>query len=108
MFGQLAPGFQRSQAWSSPPGSRPGFRAAVARQPKNAELRVRWGRLFLERFQPGEAETLFNEALEIDPKHAGAVLGLALVASENFDRRAMELAESRAAEEPDELDEQPT
>ena len=33
-------------------------------QPKNADLRVRWGRLFLERFNPAEAQQLFKEALE--------------------------------------------
>ena len=87
-------------AAQTPQAANDAFRAAVARQPKNAELRVRWGRLFLERFQPGEAETLFNEALEIDPKHAGAVLGLALVASETFDRRAVELAEKAVQLDP--------
>jgi Tfp pilus assembly protein PilF len=57
------------------------FRSAVAQQPKSAALKVRWGRLYLDRFQPADAEALFTEALEIDPKNAEAVLGLALVAS---------------------------
>lgn len=68
------------------------FRAAVAAQPKNADLRVRWGRLFLERFQKAEAQQLFKEALEINPNHAGATLGMALIASDGFDKRAVELA----------------
>jgi tetratricopeptide (TPR) repeat protein len=68
------------------------FRAAVERQPKDAALRVRWGRLYLANSQPADAEKLFQEALEIDANNAGAVLGLALVASETFDRQAPELA----------------
>src|SRR5688572_21279277 len=41
------------------------FRAAVAAQPANADVRVRWGRLFLERFNKAEAHQLFKEALTI-------------------------------------------
>src|SRR6266566_2340123 len=37
------------------------FRAAVDKNPKNAEYRVRWGRLFLERYNPSEAGKLFQE-----------------------------------------------
>lgn len=77
------------------------FKAAVARSPKNAEFRVRWGRLFLERFNSAEAANLFQEALEIDPKHAGALLGLARVAGESFaDRKAVELAEQAIESDP--------
>src|SRR5215213_1032254 len=36
------------------------FRAAVAAQPANADVRVRWGRLFLERFNKAEAHQLFK------------------------------------------------
>src|SRR6476469_5603033 len=32
------------------------FKLAVAQQPKNPEIRTRWGRLFLERFNPAEAQ----------------------------------------------------
>jgi len=68
------------------------FRAAVERQPKNADYRVRWGRLYYEHFQPNEAKDLFLEALEIRKDHAGAILGLALVASDGFEQKAVELA----------------
>src|ERR1700694_4224250 len=40
------------------------FRLAVKNNPKNAEYRVRWGRLFLERYVPAEAGKLFQEAIE--------------------------------------------
>src|SRR5579863_5237155 len=53
------------------------FRTAVARADRNARYRVRWGRLFRERFDDQEAANLFNEALQRDAKNAEAYLGLA-------------------------------
>jgi tetratricopeptide (TPR) repeat protein len=76
------------------------FRVAVAAHPKNPNLRVRWGRLFLERFNKAEAMSLFKEALEIDGNHAGALLGLALVASEGFDKQAVEYATKALESDP--------
>src|SRR5947207_2034511 len=51
------------------------FRLAVQKNPKSAEYRVRWGRLFLERYVPGEAGKLFQEAIGINDKDANAYLG---------------------------------
>ena len=68
------------------------FEALVAAHPRNAEYRVRMGRLFLERFNATEAAKLFSEALEIDPKQAGALLGLALVAADGYEARAVDFA----------------
>jgi tetratricopeptide (TPR) repeat protein len=76
------------------------FRLAVEREPKNADYRVRWGRLYLERYQPADAAELFREALAIEEKHAGALLGLALVASEGFEAKAVELAEAALKSDP--------
>ncbi|HXG34571.1 MAG TPA: tetratricopeptide repeat protein, partial [Bryobacteraceae bacterium] len=76
------------------------FAAAVERSPKNALYRVRWGRLFLDRTQRQDAAELFQEALKLEPNHAGALLGLALVASDGFERRAIELAEKALAADP--------
>ena len=76
------------------------FRIAVEREPQNADLRVRWGRLFLERFNKAEAAKLFEAALELQPNHAGALLGLALVAADGFDMRAVQLAEKACAADP--------
>lgn len=76
------------------------FRTAVSLNPKNADYRVRWGRLFLERVQKQDATKLFQEALQIDPNDAGALLGLARVASEGFDSKAVELAEKAASIDP--------
>lgn len=77
------------------------FRQAAARDPKNPALKTRWGRLLLERFNPAEATDLFNEALEVDKDYAPALLGLALAASENFDRRALTLAKTAVEKAPD-------
>ena len=76
------------------------FRALVNGHPRNAEYRVRWGRLFLERFQPADAAQLFQEALKIDANNAGAFLGLALVAAEDFESQAVDLARKALAADP--------
>ncbi len=76
------------------------FRAAIDQAPQNPDYRVRWGRLFLERFNKEEAAKLFQEALGIDEKHAGALVGMALVASEGFERKAVELAEKATQSDP--------
>ena len=73
------------------------FRDAVKQHPKSVEYRVRWGRLFLERFNKDEAKGLFEEALEINKDDAGASLGLALVAAEGFSSAAVHFA-TRATE----------
>jgi tetratricopeptide (TPR) repeat protein len=68
------------------------FRDAVAQADRNATYRVRWGRLMHERFNNTEAENLFEEALERDPKNAPAYLGLALVSADGFDSKAVKWA----------------
>ena len=76
------------------------FRALVAAHPRNAEYRVRWGRLFLERYEPDDAAKLFNEALEIEPKRADALLGLALVAADGFEAQAVVFAHKALDADP--------
>ncbi|HTX36324.1 MAG TPA: tetratricopeptide repeat protein [Bryobacteraceae bacterium] len=76
------------------------FRVLVDKFPKNAEYRVRWGRLFLEHWQPDEAAGLFNEALGIDKNYAPAYLGLALIAEENFEGHAEDLAKKALELDP--------
>ena len=65
------------------------FRAAVAQSDDNALYRVRWGLLLHERFNNTDAEGLFKEALQRDPKNAQAYLGLALVSEDGFDNNAI-------------------
>ncbi|MBZ5609406.1 MAG: tetratricopeptide repeat protein [Acidobacteriia bacterium] len=76
------------------------FRALVKDHPKSAEYRVRWGRLFLERFVPTEAGGLFQEAIAIDKNDAQAYLGMALVAAQDFGSKAVEFAEKAAELDP--------
>ncbi len=76
------------------------FRTLVDAQPRNAEFRVRWGRLLLERFNPQDAAKLFHEALDINPKQADALLGLALVAADGFEAQAREFAKKALELDP--------
>jgi cellulose synthase operon protein C len=76
------------------------FRAAVNESPNNANYRVRWGRLMHERFNNKDANDLFNEALQRDPKNAQAYLGLALVSADGFDNKAVEEAKKAIELDP--------
>lgn len=68
------------------------FRDEVKAKPKDAALRVRWGYLYMDHWQPEEAGNLFDEALEIDPKNWSALIGLAQLAADGFSARANEYA----------------
>jgi len=76
------------------------FKQLVAQHPENPDYRVRWGRLYLEHWQPDVASDLFNEALQIKKDHAGALLGLALVAADGFEARAADLAKKALESDP--------
>ncbi len=76
------------------------FKALVEREPKNAEYRERWGRLYYDVGQDEDAANLFNEALGIDPNDARALAGLALIASETYENKAGELARRALAADP--------
>lgn len=76
------------------------FKQAVEREPANAMVRVRWGRLFLERFNLNDAVDLFQEALEIDKTNAEAMLGMAFVSAEGFSSKALELAHNAVEQDP--------
>lgn len=76
------------------------FKALVNANPKNADYKVRWGRFFLARFQKADAAALFQEALAIRKDHPGALLGLALVAAEGFESKAVELAKQALEIDP--------
>ncbi len=68
------------------------FLALVAKYPNDPDIKVRWGRLFLERNQPDDADAVFNQALEIKKDDAGALLGLALLAADSYDPASAEMA----------------
>jgi tetratricopeptide (TPR) repeat protein len=76
------------------------FRDALKAAPKDQNIRVRWGRLFLERFNKEEAATLFQEALHQDESYAPALLGMAMVASNGFESKAVEFAQKAIDKDP--------
>ncbi len=93
----LAERYWKQQRWED---ANNAFRAAVKADPKNPALRVRWGLLLLERFNPGEAADLFNEALELEKDYPPALLGLAKVAAERMDSKAAELCRKALEKDP--------
>ncbi len=76
------------------------FRTAVAQSDKNAIYRVRWGMLLHERFNSKDADDLFQEALQRDPKNARAFLGLAIVSADGFDSKAIDWVGKALAADP--------
>jgi Flp pilus assembly protein TadD len=68
------------------------FRDAVKARPKDPALRVRWGYLYMDHWQPDMAGDLFQEALGIDEKYAPALIGLAELAADGYSSRAVEFA----------------
>ena len=88
------PAIRAEAAWALDdiPAANALFRAALRAAPERADLRVRWGELFLDAQNPAEAQRLFEEALGLDPAHVAAKLGMARVALGGFDARAEALA----------------
>ena len=80
------------------------FRAAIEADPKNPDLRVRWGYLYLQTHNEGEALNLFNEALEIDEKHIPGRLGVARVYAERFEGKAKEIVDAALEEQPEQVE----
>ena len=66
------------------------YREAVEADPKDPSLKVRWGRLLLQKHNPGDAEGLFREALELNSNHTGALLGMAELAAGRWESQAPE------------------
>ena len=64
------------------------FRFATSVNPDDASIRVRWGDLFADSHQDGEAMNIYREALNIDATHAYAQLGAASVLVGGFDDAA--------------------
>jgi tetratricopeptide (TPR) repeat protein len=80
------------------------IRPAVEADPKNPDLRVRWGHLFLETHNPADAAQLFDEALEIDADHVAAKLGKAAVLAGRFEGKALDLVNQAIETNPDVLE----
>lgn len=76
------------------------FRKAVGARPKDPMLRVRWGRLMIAGNNKEEAAKLFGEALEIEEDFPPALLGMAIVASDSYEAKAVELAAKALKKDP--------
>lgn len=76
------------------------FRDAVKAKPKDPALRVRWGYLYFDHWQPDLAGDLFSEALVIDEKYVPALIGLAELAAEGYSSKAVEFARHALALDP--------
>lgn len=76
------------------------FRTAYRNQPKSPAVRVEWGQLLLERFNPQEAANLFEEALQLDKNDAPAYLALARVSAASFDKKAVDFAQMAIVHDP--------
>lgn len=57
----------------------------------DAKNTTRWGNLYLQAHQPGEASALYREAMQIDEEYLPAQLGLASAQARQFESRAREM-----------------
>ncbi len=94
---ELAKSFQKARRYDDANNI---FRQLIKDYPDNPDLRVAWGRLYLDHWQPDIAHDLFEEALKIKPDHAGALLGMALIEAENFGGRAAQIAAEALKSDP--------
>lgn len=94
---------QAEAAWRSHDVTRANalFRDLMRAKPEAVHERVRWGLLFVQTHQYGEAVTLFREALEIAPEDAHAKIGLARVYAERFEGAARPLLDEALDQDED-------
>lgn len=64
------------------------FQQAANAQPRNARVRARWGRLFIDTHQEQDALKLYQEALGIDKEDAFAEVAVAEVLMQRFESEA--------------------
>lgn len=76
------------------------FEAALKLDDSNPQTLTRYGLLFLERFNRGEALKLFNQALKLEEMNAPALYASALLLSRGFDSKASEFATKAANADP--------
>ncbi len=76
------------------------FETLLKSDPSNANYRVRYATLLFERFNAPDAESLYQEALKLDPKNAQAYLGLAEIYAEGFDELGTQSAQAALGIDP--------
>ena len=65
------------------------FQEATRADPRNLEAHALWGDLFLEKYNEGEAERSYADALEINSRHTPSLVGMAKITG---DERALQRA----------------
>ena len=65
---------------------------AVKKQPENWQLYIPWGDLFLEKYNEGDALSVYNDALKKNPNCQPALLGVARAAASSEPGTAIETA----------------
>ena len=58
------------------------FKQATASNPSDYDTWIAWGNLFLEKYDPAVAVTVFADVLKLNPHHPAAFLGIALSSGE--------------------------
>jgi len=76
------------------------FKQATAADPNDHETWVAWGNLFLEKYNPGEAATVFADVLKTNSSHPEALLGVALSRGENQGAQSEEILKQALAANP--------
>ena len=69
------------------------YQSAAKLFPEDAVLKTRWANLFAAKHNPGEAEGLYREALELNPRLPEALVGLAELAASNWEGKASALVQ---------------
>ena len=65
------------------------FQEATRADPRNLEAHFLWGNLFLEKYNQGEAEQSYQDALEINSRYTPALVGMARISG---DERSLQRA----------------
>jgi tetratricopeptide (TPR) repeat protein len=68
------------------------YEEAIEADPGDAEIKVQFGELFLSKYDSREAGGLFSEVLEVNPRHPGALLGMARRAKFDGSSESIDLA----------------
>jgi cellulose synthase operon protein C len=67
------------------------FKQATTSDPNDHETWIAWGNLFLEKYNPAVAATVFADVLKVNPHHPRALLGIALSSGEEQGSQVQEL-----------------
>jgi tetratricopeptide (TPR) repeat protein len=77
------------------------YEEAIRADPNDADIKVRFGELFLAKYDSREAGGLFGEVISANPNHPGALLGMARRAKFDGSSEALELVRRVLETNPD-------